>query len=212
MWVFLGGSLAGVVLGALASVAVLRWLRGAREKRALQALITQMHLKRVFAENGPGTLEPGLFDRVRCRSAVADIRAQVRETLSELRPGSSSPLSTLLEMHRACEAYLYETERVGRNYEVCLQELRLILHQGARRLSGVRHVQYLAPGQRSAVRRERLLAGARARTATRHRASAVGARHGASRVAAQPVPAGPGHAARSRQLVEHPSGEPGRSR
>ncbi|MET4060258.1 hypothetical protein ABIB35_001803 [Arthrobacter sp. UYP6] len=211
MWVFLGGSLAGVVLGSLASVAVLRWLRGAREKRALQALIMQVHLKRVFAENGPGALEPE-FDRARCRSAVADIRAQVRDTLREVRPGSSSPQSTLLEMHRACEAYLYETERGGRNYEACLQELRLILHQGARRLSGVRHVQYLAPGQRSAVRREMLLAGARARTATRHRAPAVGARHGASRVGAQPVPAGPGHAVRARQPVEHPSGQPLRNR
>lgn len=146
-WFFLAGILTGTILGVVASGFLLHWLQGAREKRALQALVTQVHLKRALAEGGPGVVEPD-HDAARCRSAVADVRQQVRETLSELRPGSSSPTAVLLEMHRACDAYLRETDRNSRNYEARLRVLRPVLNEGVRRLSGARHVQYLAPGQR----------------------------------------------------------------
>lgn len=151
-WIFAAGILAGTVAGAVAAMVVLSWLQRAREKRALRALVTHMHLKRVLAEGGPGVIEPE-HDAARCRSAVADVRQQVRETLSELRPGSFSPAAVLLEMHRACDTYLRETEHSGRNYEAKLRVLRPVLNEGARRLNGARHVQYLAPGQRAVVRR-----------------------------------------------------------
>ncbi|MBP3037377.1 hypothetical protein J2M53_14100 [Arthrobacter sp. zg-ZUI100] len=150
-WFFLAGIVAGTILGAVACGFLLHWLQSAREKRALQALVTHVHLKRALAEGGPGVIEPD-HDAARCRSAVADVRQQVRDTLSELRPGSSSPTAVLLEMHRACDAYLRETDRNGRNYEARLRVLRPVLNEGARRLSGARHVQYLAPGQREAAR------------------------------------------------------------
>lgn len=150
-WFFLAGILTGMIVGAVASGFVLRRLQGAREKRALQALVTHVHLKRALAEGGPGVIEPD-HDAARCRSAVADVRQQVRETLSELRPGSSSPAAVLLEMHRACDAYLRESDRNDRNYEARLRVLRPVLNEGARRLSGARHIEYLAPGQRAAVR------------------------------------------------------------
>lgn len=162
-WFFLAGSLAGVVLGIAAAAAGLRWLQGARERRALQALITQVHLKQALAEKGPGSAESGM-DPVRCRSSVIDIRLQVRETLSELRPGSSASANALLEMHRACDTYLNATDRPGGSVDARLRDLRLVLNQGARRLSSGRHVQYLAPGERAAVRREMLVAAARAKT------------------------------------------------
>ena len=169
MMVFLAGSLSGAVFGVLAAVFAVRWLQRAREKRALQALVTQVHLKRALADNAPGVMAPEL-DAARCRSAVADIRQQVRETLSELRPGSTSPAAALLEMHRACDSYLRETEGSGRNYAARLRELRPALNQSARRLSSGRHVQYLAPGQRAAVRKEALVAAAHARSSVRTRA------------------------------------------
>ncbi|WP_342022489.1 hypothetical protein AAE021_11625 [Arthrobacter citreus] len=166
MMLFLAGGLAGTVFGVLAAGLVVRWLQRAREKRALQALITQVHLKRALAEDGPGAVSADL-DAARCRSTVADIRQQVRETLSELRPGSASQVSALLEMHRACDAYLRETEGNGRNFEARLRELRPVLNQSARRLSSGRHVQYLAPGQRAATRKETLAAQAPARSGGR---------------------------------------------
>lgn len=168
---FLAGGLAGTVFGVLAAGFMVRWLQGAREKRALAALITQMHLKRALAESGPGAMSPD-FDAARCRSAVADIRQQVRDTLSELRPGSSSPAAALLEMHRACDAYLRETEGNGRNFEARMRELRPVLNQSARRLSSGRHVQYLAPGQRAAVRKDPTAGDAHGRSAARARENA----------------------------------------
>lgn len=187
-WIFLAGSLGGVVLGVLAAVTGLRRLQGARERRALQALITQVHLKRALAEDGPGAVEP-VSDAVRCRSAVVDIRLQIRETFSELRPGSSAAAAALLEMHRACDAYLRAAERPGGSVEGRLRELRLVLNQGARRLSSGRHVQYLAPGQRAAVRREMLLAAARTKTA---RANA-GAKNGSVEARRGPGAVSPAH-------------------
>ena len=213
-WFFLVGSLIGVVLGVAAAVPGLRWLQGARERRALQALITQVHLKRALAENGPGTAESGL-DPVRCRSSVIDIRLQVRETLSELRPGSSASANTLLEMHRACDTYLNATERPGGSVEARLRDLRLVLNQGARRLSSGRHVQYLAPGERAAVRREMLLAAARAKTEARRNAGTVSLPH-SDRPAPVPGPRraallesdrrsaeASAHARAARRLVDH---------
>lgn len=201
-WILLAGALAGVMLGVLAAVPGLRWLQGAREKRALQALITQVHLKTVFAESGPARGGWGSeVDVARCRSAAADIRQQVRETVSELRPGSSAAADALLEMYRACDTYLLETERRGASFEARLRELRLVLNQGARRLSSGRHVQYLAPGQRAVVRRETLVAAARARTGPQRELAVAGPaaaraenRHGArgrdrERRGTVPVPA-----------------------
>ncbi|GAA3290223.1 hypothetical protein ACFFON_09755 [Arthrobacter citreus] len=198
MMFFLAGGLAGTVFGVLAAVFAVRWLQGAREKRALQALITQVHLKRAFAENGPGASAPDL-DAARCRSAVADIRHQVRETLSELRPGSSSPAAALLEMHRACDAYLRETEGNSRNYEARLRELRPVLNQSARRLSSGRHVQYLAPGQRAAARKDAVAAAAHARTAARTRADDRAWRFGGSTLR---NPVGASHG-KVRRIVPH---------
>ena len=174
---FLAAGLAGAVFGALAAGLAVHWLQGAREKRALQALITQVHLKRALAENGPGALDVNL-DAARCRSAVADIRQQVRETLSELRPGSASPAAALLELHRACDAYLRETEGSSRNYEARMRELRPVLNQSARRLSSGRHVRYLAPGERAALRRDTGAAAARSRTAGRSAFGRQTAQHG----------------------------------
>ncbi len=170
-WIFLAGSLGGLALGFLTAVAGLRWLQGARERRAVQALITQVHLKRALAEDGPGMVESA-SDALRCRSAVVDVRLQIRETLSELRPGSSAAAHALLAMHGACDTYLRAAERPGGSVQARLRELRLVLNQGVRRLSSGRHVQYLAPGQRAAVRREMLLAAARSKAA---RAKAAGA-------------------------------------
>lgn len=201
MVVFLAGGLAGVVLGALGAGLLVRWLQAAREKRALQALITQIHLKRVLAADGPGTLNPDR-DAARCRSAVADVRQQVRETVSELRPGSSSATAVLLEMHRACDAYLRETEGAGRNYEARLRVLRPALNQGARRLSKGRHVQYQAPGERATVRREPAPAAAAARTATHAARTATHAARTATHAARSRAVRGAGAAAPER----HPAG------
>ncbi|WAP51363.1 hypothetical protein OL239_16280 [Arthrobacter sp. ATA002] len=180
MWGFLGGTLIGAVFGALVWAGAGRWLQGAREKRALQALITQVHLKRALAETRPGAAEPD-FDAARCRSAVADIRQQVRETLSELRPGSSSPAAALLEMHRACDAYLRETEGNARNYQARMRELRPVLNQSARRLSSGRHIRYLAPGERAAVSR-RTAAAAASRPAAGSARGNPPVQHGAAAV------------------------------
>lgn len=198
---FVAGSMAGAVAGGLSTGYVRHWMQGAREKRALQALMTQIHLKRVLAESGPGIVDPD-HDAARCRSAVLDIRQALRETLSELRPGSTSPAAALLEMHRACETYLRETEGNRHNYEARLRELRPVLNQGARRLSSGRHVQYLAPGQRTAVRRDAVAAGASGRPA----AHSAGNRERALPIRGNvPAPAASGaaHADGARRLMAH---------
>ena len=204
---FVAGSMAGAAVGGVAAGYVRHWMQGAREKRAVQALITQVHLKRVLAEGGPGVVDPN-HDAARCRSAVLDVRQAVRETLSELRPGSTSPAAALLEMHRACETYLRETEGNRHNYEARLRELRPVLNQGARRLSSGRHVQYLAPGQRTAARRDAVAAG----TSSRPAAHSAGNRERALPIGGNlpaPAAAGATHAEGARRLVAHAgSGSP----
>ena len=206
----LAGGLAGAVFGALAAGLAVHWLQGAREKRALQALITQVHLKRALAENGPGALDANM-DAAQCRSAVADIRQQVRETLSELRPGSSSSAAVLLEMNRACDAYLRETEGSSRNYEARMRELRPVLNQSARRLSSGRHVRYLAPGERAALRRDTTAAAAPSRTAGRSALGSQRAQHGRRTVPARAagVP-GVSHGNPARRVTAHAGADPHR--
>lgn len=193
----------------------LLWQRR-RELSALRELVTQLHLKRALAADGPGTVDP-VHDPVRCRSAVADVRGQVREALAELRPGSVKVAAVLVEMEAACARYLQEVSAAPGSYAARLSGLRLELHAGLRRLCGLREdLEYLAPGQRGDARAaEREAAAARvAEQLARRRAAAdagtgrtgradSAADPGSTRMEPVAAAAGAGGAARTGETTSH---------
>ena len=180
----------------------LLWQRR-RELNALRELVTQLHLKRVFAEAGPVSQGPesAVDDPLRCRSAVADARGQVREALAELRPGSVKLAAVLVDMEAACAAYLRQVGADPGAYASRLPALRLELHTGLRRLCSLREdLEYLAPGQRGTVRSgERAAAAARVTDQLARRRAAAGvpasSRHRADPAAAAGSAAAPATAA-----------------
>lgn len=140
-------STVALVLGAGLGWSVRAGIDRRDETAALNALITDLHLKRPLAPIEPRIIDAAR-DAERCRSAVLDTRDRIIETLAHLR--SSSPSTdVLMRMATACTRYLRESAREPERYQFALMDLRETMVDGVTLLSDAgRRVRYRAPGER----------------------------------------------------------------
>lgn len=136
-----------LVLGVGAGWSVRAGLDRRDENAALNALITDLHLKRPLAPIEPRLID-GAGDEERCRATVLDARDRIIETLSHLRSGSANT-DVLMRMSAACTRYLRESTRAPERYQFALMELRDTMVDGVKLLSDARRrVRYRSPGER----------------------------------------------------------------
>ncbi|MCC3291795.1 hypothetical protein [Arthrobacter sp. zg-Y1110] len=122
------------------------------ESRALNELVTYLHLKRTLAPIDPQPAQGGPME-ARHRSAVQDLRENVMETLAHLTPGSGAT-EVLMRMSAASNRYLRDVAADPGSYQFALMELRRNLDEDLRILTdGRRDVQYLSPGEASTCKR-----------------------------------------------------------
>lgn len=144
---------AGIVLGFAAGWLTKQGLARREESRALNELVTYLHLKRMLAPVDPQPAEAAAMEH-RFRSSVQDIRENLMETLAHLQPGSNAA-EVLMRMSAACNRYLRIAAAEPQRYQFELMELRRNLDEDLRILTdGRRDVQYLGPGE-APVRRGR---------------------------------------------------------
>lgn len=136
----------GVILGFAAGWATKWGLARREESRALNELVTYLHLKRLLAPTEPQEGEPGPVE-ARYRTSVRDIRENLVESLAYLQPGSEAT-EILMRMSAACNRYLRATRTDPSLYQFELMELRRNLDEDLRILTDSRRdVQYLSPGE-----------------------------------------------------------------
>ncbi|WP_461170235.1 hypothetical protein [Arthrobacter sp. Z1-15] len=144
-------ALAALVLGTAAGWSIRAGIDRRDENAALNALITDLHLKRPLAPIEPQVIE-GAGDEERCRATVLDARERMIETLAHLRSGSANT-DVLMRMSTACTRYLRDSSRAPERYQFALMELRETMVDGVLLLSDAgRRVRYRAPGERSAAK------------------------------------------------------------
>ncbi|WAP51418.1 hypothetical protein OL239_16590 [Arthrobacter sp. ATA002] len=144
-------ALASLFVGAGAGWGVRAGIDRRDENAALNALITDLHLKRPLAPIEPRVIA-GAGDAERCRATVLDARDRIIETLAHLRSGSANT-DVLMRMSTACTRYLRESSRVPDRYQFALMELRETMVDGVRLLSDARwRVRYRSPGERPAAK------------------------------------------------------------
>ncbi|MCC9205178.1 hypothetical protein [Arthrobacter sp. zg-Y769] len=136
----------GLLTGFAAGWLTKRSLNRRHESRALNELVTYLHLKRSLAQIEPQPAEAGPME-ARHRSAVQDLRENVMETLAHLTPGSGA-VEVLMRMSAASNRYLREVAADPGSYQFALMELRRNLDEDLRILTdGRRDVEYLSPGE-----------------------------------------------------------------
>ncbi|MCC3273238.1 hypothetical protein MUK71_03785 [Arthrobacter zhangbolii] len=136
----------GVVLGFAAGWLTKRGLARREEARALNELVTYLHLKRMLAPMAPRSAQIAALEP-RFRSSVHDIRENLMETLARLQPGSTAG-EVLMRMSAACNRYLRITASEPQQYQFELMELRRNLDEDLRILTdGRRDIRYLSPGE-----------------------------------------------------------------
>ena len=139
---------AALVLGLLAGWGSRAAIDRRDENAALDALITDLHLKRSLAPIDPCVIV-GAGNQERCRGAVLDARDRIIETLAHLRSGSANT-DVLMRLSAACTLYLRESSRTPELYQFALMDLRETMDDGVRLLSDGRwRVRYRAPGGRA---------------------------------------------------------------
>ncbi|MCC3279926.1 MULTISPECIES: hypothetical protein [unclassified Arthrobacter] len=122
--------------------------------RALNELVTYLHLKQTLAPIEPRAATPGP-EVDRARSAVADLREKVIETLAQVHTRSGAN-EVLMRMAAACTRYLRVAGDDPARYQFELMELRRGLVGELRILSdGRRDVLYRGPGEHGAERAAR---------------------------------------------------------
>lgn len=140
-------ALALLILGAGVGWSIRAGIDRRDENAALNALITDLHLKRPLAPIDPRVID-GAGDQERCRATVLDARERMIETLSHLRSGSANT-EVLMRMSAACTRYLRDSSRAPERYQFALMELRETMVDGVTLLSDARwRVPYRAPGER----------------------------------------------------------------
>ena len=143
-----------LVLGAAAGWSLRAGIDRRDENTAMNALITDLHLKRPLAPIEPQLID-GAGDQERCRATVLDARDRIIETLSHLRSGSANT-EVLMRMSAACTRYLRDSSRTPERYQFALMELRETMVDGVKLLSDARwRVRYRSPGERPAAERGR---------------------------------------------------------
>lgn len=141
-------SAVALIMGAGAGWSVRAGIDRRDETAALNALITDLHLKRPLAPIEPRIID-GPGDVERCRAAVLDARDRIIETLAHVR-SSSANTDVLMRMSAACTRYLRESTREPEYYQFALMDLRETMVDGVTLLSDARRrVRYQAPGERS---------------------------------------------------------------
>lgn len=144
-------ALASLALGAGAGWSTRAGIDRRDENAALNALITDLHLKRPLAPIEPQVID-GAGDEERCRATVLDARDRMIETLAHVRSGSVNT-DVLMRMSAACTRYLRESSRAPDRYQFALMELRETMVDGVKLLSDARRrVRYRPPGERSAAK------------------------------------------------------------
>ncbi len=123
-----------------------RWSIDRREEsRTLNELVTYLHLKQTLAQIEPRPLLPGP-EQQRARSAIADAREKIIESLSHLQTGSGAN-DVLMRMSGACTRYLRTSSADPERYQFELMELRRSLVEELRILcDGRRDLRYRGPG------------------------------------------------------------------
>lgn len=155
-------ALASLALGAGAGWSTRAGIDRRDESAALNALITDLHLKRPLAPIEPQVID-GAGDEERCRATVLDARDRMIETLAHVRSGSTNT-DVLMRMSAACTRYLRESSRAPDRYQFALMELRETMVDGVKLLSDARRrVRYRPPGERSAAKPGKTLPGRPAR-------------------------------------------------
>ncbi|UWX97763.1 hypothetical protein N2K95_03505 [Arthrobacter zhaoxinii] len=145
IWDVLGPA-GGVLIGFGAGWGTRRSRDRRHESRALNQLITDLHLKRTLAPIDPHPAPAGPAE-ARHRSAVQDLRENITETLGHLEPGSGAT-EVLMRMAAVCNRYLRDVAKDPERYQFGLMELRQNLDEDLRILTdGRRDVQYLSPGE-----------------------------------------------------------------
>ncbi|MCQ1996889.1 hypothetical protein [Arthrobacter sp. zg-Y1171] len=135
----------GVLVGFGAGWLAKRSLDRRHESRALNELVTYLHLKRTLAPIDPQPAQGGPME-ARHRSAVQDLRENVMETLAHLTPGSGAT-EVMMRMSAASNRYLRDVAADPGSYQFALMELRRNLDEDLRILTdGRRDVRYLSPG------------------------------------------------------------------
>ena len=115
------------------------------EARTLNELVTYLHLKQTLAPIEPQEVPVGP-EVQRARSAVADARETIVESLSHLQAGSGAN-DVLMRMAAACTRYLRVSGEDPLRYQFELMELRRSLADDLRILcDGRRDVRYRGPG------------------------------------------------------------------
>ncbi|WIB10087.1 hypothetical protein QNO08_03215 [Arthrobacter sp. zg-Y820] len=141
-------STVALVLGASAGWSVRAGIDRRDETAALNALITDLHLKRPLAAIEPRVVD-GADDAQRCRATVLDARDRIIETLAHLRSNSANT-DVLMRMASACTRYLRESARAPERHQFALMDLRETMVDGVKLLSDARRrVRYRNPGERS---------------------------------------------------------------
>lgn len=146
----------GVALGFGAGWLAKWGLDRREESRALNELVTYLHLKRMLAPTDPQPAAAGPLE-ARYRNSVHDLRENLMQTLGHLQPGSGAT-EILMRMSAACNRYLRDVAADPGRYQFELMELRRNLDEDLRILTdGRRDVRYLSPGEapvRRGARRE----------------------------------------------------------
>ncbi len=115
------------------------------EARTLNELVTYLHLKQTLAPIEPQEVPVGP-EVQRARSAVADARETIVESLSHLQSGSGAN-DVLMRMAGACTRYLRVSSEDPVRYQFELMELRRSLVDDSRILcDGRRDIHYREPG------------------------------------------------------------------
>ncbi|MDM7990690.1 hypothetical protein [Arthrobacter sp. zg-Y877] len=145
-WINVLWPLLGVLFGFAAGWLAKRHLGRREESRALNELVTYLHLKRTLAPITPQPSAAGPME-ARHRSAVQDLRENLMETLAHLSLGSAAT-EVLMRMSAACNRYLRDVAADPGRYQFALMELRRNLDEDLRILTdGRRDVEYLSPGE-----------------------------------------------------------------
>ena len=133
-----------------------RWSMGRREEaRILNELVTYLYLKQTLAPIEPQPVSAGP-DAQRARSAVADAREKIIESLSQSGFEASA---VLMRMAAACTRYLRVSREEPGRYQFELMELRRSLSDDLRILcDGRRDLHFRDPGghgsEREATKRK----------------------------------------------------------